>query len=137
MNIVEVGKLLTIASAYDNRTVSKESAVAWNEVIGDIDFDVAVEAVKAHFRTSTDYLLPAHVVSGARRVREALEREERKSRPALPRPVITLDRERFDREVEAAILAERKRRAEEGIVSPMFCVRHPDQSARACRKCEQ
>lgn len=137
MNVVEVGKLLTIASAYDNRTVSTESAVAWNEIIGYIDFDVAVEAVKYHFRTSTEYLMPAHIVTGARRVIEDIERQERRTRPALPRPPITLDLEQFDRDVQAAIVAERKRRAEAGIEPPPFCVRHPENQADSCERCKR
>lgn len=77
MNKVEVAKLLTRASAMDNRVVTPEAVEAWFEVLHAVQYDAAVEAVNEHFKSSTEYLLPAHIVSGARRVMDQRSRDAR------------------------------------------------------------
>lgn len=62
----EVLKLLTIASAFDNRRPTDEQVDAWFAVIGDLDYLDAERAVREHFRESTEWMLPAHVVAGVR-----------------------------------------------------------------------
>lgn len=103
MNLVETGQLLTVAAAFDNRQVTKDTAIAWHEVLRDVEYADALVAVREHHKSSTDYLMPGHVAVGARRERERRERVERMSRPALPRAEITFDREQFDREVQEQI----------------------------------
>jgi len=83
MSPTEASKLLTIASTYDGRIVTPEAATTWSESLHGIDPADAAKAITEHFRTSTAYLLPAHVVELARKVRRDREREERL---ALPRP---------------------------------------------------
>jgi len=77
VNKVEVAKLLTRASAVDNRVVTEETVAAWHEVLEGVRYDAAVEAVNEHFKTSTEYLMPAHIITGARRVIERWERDAR------------------------------------------------------------
>lgn len=103
MNLVEAGQLLTVAAAFDNRHVTTDTALAWHEVLKDIEYQDALVAVREHHKTSTDYLMPGHIVAGARRERERREREMRKSMKALERAPITFDRESFDREVQEQI----------------------------------
>lgn len=103
MNLVETGQLLTVAAAFDNRHVTTETAVAWHEVLKDVDLQDALVAVREHHKSSTEYLMPAHVVAGARRERERRERELWKTMRQLERPPITFDRESFDREVQEQI----------------------------------
>lgn len=77
MNKTEMAQLLTIASAIDNRKLSPEAVEAWHMVIGDIDYEVAVEAVRQHFDSSTEYLIPNHIRVLATKIvktREALAR---------------------------------------------------------------
>ena len=78
MNKTEVAKLLTRASAVDNRIVTEETVEAWYEILGDVYYPAAVDAVNEHFKTSTEYLLPGHIVAGARRSQERLEREKKR-----------------------------------------------------------
>lgn len=75
MNLEEAAKLLGLAAARDNRTPSNAMALAWHEDLGDLDFDVAREALRQHYRTSTDYLMPVHV----RRLAEDVIREQRRA----------------------------------------------------------
>ena len=70
MNKLEVAKLLTAASAIDNRKIQDETVEAWYAVLHAYDYADCAEAVRQHFEESTEYLLPAHVRAGVRRVRE-------------------------------------------------------------------
>lgn len=67
----EVLRLLTIASAFDNRRPTDEQVDAWFAVIGDLDYGDAAAAVREHFRESTAWMLPGHVVAGVRAIEAA------------------------------------------------------------------
>lgn len=110
MNKTELSKLLAVASAVDNRRVTPETVEAWHLVVGHLSLDVAHEALLMHQRDSTDYLMPAHIVANAKRVRARREREQRMSRPAIEPNRITLDRAQFEADTLAAIEAHRKER---------------------------
>lgn len=87
MNMTETSKLLTIASLIDNRAVSPELVQVWQGLLDDIEFQDAVAAVKEHYRTSTKWLMPAHLrelVTAARReARQAPDREKAATRQWL------------------------------------------------------
>jgi hypothetical protein len=87
MTPLEVSQLLTVASAYDNRTVKPEQVLAWHPLIEHIPADVAAEALKMHFAESEKYLQPYHLVANARRVLDARARQERIGQASLPAPV--------------------------------------------------
>lgn len=110
MNLVETGQLLTVAAAFDNRHVTTDTAIAWHEVLEDIELEDALVAVREHHKNSTEYLMPGHVVAGARRNKDRREREMRKSVRVLERAPITFDRESFEREVAEQIEYWRKQR---------------------------
>ena len=61
MDTREAFQLLTLASAFDGRTVDKETATVWAEVLHDIPLPDAVEAMKAHYREEGRWMMPAHV----------------------------------------------------------------------------
>jgi hypothetical protein len=69
--------------------------------------------VVLHFKESTAYLLPGHVNAAARRVQDALQRQERMSRPALEAACITLDRAAHEAEFQEALKKYRKERSDE------------------------
>jgi len=64
VNKTETAKLLTMASAIDNRTVGVETVEAWHMVLGDLDYADASAAMFEHFRESAEYLMPKHIVDG-------------------------------------------------------------------------
>ena len=70
MNKTEVAKLLTIASSIDNRNVNEVAIEGWYAVLHTLPFEDAVNAVRQHFEDSTEYLLPAHVKAGVKRIRQ-------------------------------------------------------------------
>lgn len=64
----EVRALLAAAMAYDNRKPGEANVVAWLEAAnrGRWTFEAALEAVHAHYVTSTDFLMPAHITAALR-----------------------------------------------------------------------
>jgi hypothetical protein len=79
MNKTEVAKLLTMASAIDNRTVGVETVEAWYMVMGDLDFDDATTAMFTHFRSSTDYLTPRQIILGVEAIDKQRQYEKRRA----------------------------------------------------------
>ncbi|MTE24856.1 hypothetical protein [Microbacterium sp. ZXX196] len=73
MNTREAFQLLTLASAFDGRTVDRETATVWAEVLVDIDLSAATEAMKAHYRDEGRWMMPAHVVQRVKQSRRAVE----------------------------------------------------------------
>lgn len=61
MNIQQTNQLLIRIQVLDNRLIGDSTVIAWHELVGDLDYALAVEAVKLHQRESTAYLTPAHV----------------------------------------------------------------------------
>lgn len=74
MNQIELAKVLARIQAGDNRVVDKVTVAHWRETIGHLKYQDAMDAVVMHFRESTEYLMPAHVIRNARRIRN--ERED-------------------------------------------------------------
>jgi hypothetical protein len=71
MNIEGTNDLLVHIQIVDNRQVGDATVLEWHELVGDLDYDEALEAVRLHFRDSTEYLKPAHVRAGVERIRLA------------------------------------------------------------------
>lgn len=81
MSPEETIDLLTVAAAFDQRTVGEGDAMAWYAVVGDLDFDDARQAVVGHYTDSTDRIMPAHV-----RTRVKAARRDRLAREIVPAP---------------------------------------------------
>lgn len=64
MTILEVGKVLAVAAAFDQRTVGEVDIDAWNEVIGGMDFEVARKAVISWYTRRRDRVMPADILAG-------------------------------------------------------------------------
>jgi hypothetical protein len=69
MNAEDVAKVLAKIRLGDNRETSREVLLEWIDNIGDLDFHDCIEAVRLHRRESTEYLTPAHVRAGVKRIR--------------------------------------------------------------------
>lgn len=112
MNKVELAQLLTVVSGFDNRKVTPDTVEIWFPLLQDIESDIALAAVQEHYRNSREWLMPSDIRAQAKRMQERLDREERRMRPALPRPEITFDRAEFDRMVAKAIEENQKGRSD-------------------------
>lgn len=112
MDLNETAKLLTVIAAYDNRNVTRETVIVWQQALAHLTLDVAQQAVVLHFRESTDYIKPGHVNAAARRIQDALERKQRMSRPAIEPAIVTLDRAAHEAEFQKALAEYRAARNE-------------------------
>ncbi|MCR6649747.1 MAG: hypothetical protein NVV70_17010 [Cellulomonas sp.] len=71
MNAAEAALLLSMASAYDNRTVSEITARAWAEALSDVDVTDAKTVLVEHYRQSRVWLMPVDILDGVRDIRRA------------------------------------------------------------------
>lgn len=118
MNIAETAKVLAKIQLGDNREVSDLVVQEWHDTIGFLNFEDAIEAVRLHRQSSSKYLMPAHVVAGAR----AVARERVMKAPlesgyrSAPKP------ENFDALVEAKRSGDPARIAHQRAVYNRQCV---------------
>lgn len=66
----EVAALLKQIAARDNRRTGPETIAAWLEDLDGLTFDDCREAVRRHFRESTDWITAAHVRRLVRDIRD-------------------------------------------------------------------
>jgi hypothetical protein len=119
MTYDEIKKLLALAAARDSRVPSQVMALAWHEDLGDLDFDTARQAISRHFRTSTEYLQPAHIRQHA----EEIDREQRRA-AREQREAIAAEQERLA--LEEAPRTDRSRELAEMIRETVAKVATPD-----------
>ena len=102
MNKLEVSKLLTAISTYDNRKIAQETVEAWYLTLKDLGYEEASQAVVLHFQKSTNWLLPAQIRYNVQIVRDNVQRELRRNRPEIESnlPDFVFDREEHERLVQ-------------------------------------
>lgn len=71
MNSEELTVLLTRIQVLDNRQVDDLTIQAWAPLMVDVPYADAVKAVNEHFRTTTVYLQPAHIVQAVAQAKRA------------------------------------------------------------------
>ena len=69
MTPTDAARLLTLAAAYDNRKPDADQAKAWAMVLDGLRFEDCCEAIVAHYPTSRDWMMPAHVIADVKRIR--------------------------------------------------------------------
>lgn len=69
----EVGKLLGICAAYDNRQVDEAAVIAWYRVVGDLPYAACETAVTAHYADSREWIMPADVRGRVKRALRSIE----------------------------------------------------------------
>lgn len=72
-SIETAGLVLAKASAFDQTFVKPDDSVilAWAEAIGDRSLHDCLDVVTGHYRSETRRLMPADVLAGVRRIRDA------------------------------------------------------------------
>lgn len=110
MKLAEVHQLLIYVAAIDNRRVTDDAVVAWHGILADLELSDCREAVRRHFASTTDYLMPAHVRRQAAEIDRERRRRAREADEAQQRALEAHSPTR-DRSVEVrALLAELRRR---------------------------
>jgi hypothetical protein len=67
----EIGKVLALCAAFDQRTTGAADVIAWLEVIGDLRVEDAAQAVKDHYRDHRERITVADIRDRVRAVRLA------------------------------------------------------------------
>lgn len=80
----EAALILAAAAARDLRTVGEADVLAWHEDLEDITYPEAREALKRHYRNSTDRIMPAHIRQHVRVIRDEQRRQSAHEVRALP-----------------------------------------------------
>ncbi len=65
-------RLITFAAAYDNREVGQAAAIAWCDSGNRArwTYTEAVEAIKEHYAATSDWVMPAHITTRIKEVRQ-------------------------------------------------------------------
>lgn len=61
MKISDTVDVLTKIAAFDRRTLGDADVAAWHDVIGDLEREDAMEAVRRHYLSSRDWIMPVDV----------------------------------------------------------------------------
>lgn len=69
MTPAEAQVLLSMAAAFDNRKPDPDAAKAWAVALNDLRFDDCRVALIQHYRTNTEWLMPAMVRAAVKRIR--------------------------------------------------------------------
>lgn len=75
MTPAEAQILLSMAATVDNRKPDEDAARAWAAMLNDLRFEDCREAVIAHYRVSTEWLMPSMVRAGVKAIRDNRIRE--------------------------------------------------------------
>jgi hypothetical protein len=70
MNTREAAALLAVAAAFDNRKPDPDAATAWAVALDGLHFEDCRNAVVAHYRKSSEWLMPSVVISEVGRIRQ-------------------------------------------------------------------
>jgi hypothetical protein len=70
MNVDQTVELFKLIIAFDNRNPDAYRTVAWAELLQNVPYADAVDAVKTHFATSDAYLMPVHIIRHAKKLRQ-------------------------------------------------------------------
>jgi hypothetical protein len=82
MNRDQIRKLLAAAQARDNRKITHELVVAWEQDLGDIPYGLAEAALRWHYQHSHEWLMAAHIRANANHLEQAHRRALRRRREA-------------------------------------------------------
>jgi hypothetical protein len=69
MTPAEAAALLAVAAAFDNRKPDADAAKAWSIVLDGYRFEDCRDAIVAHYRVSSEWLMPERVIAAVKKVR--------------------------------------------------------------------
>lgn len=85
MEATNTASILEFLSLTDNRKITQENILAWHQLIGHLNFDVAREAAHlAKQDDKIDWVEPKHILAKARVVADRLDAENRTKRALTP-----------------------------------------------------
>lgn len=69
MDHADALEVLAVAAAFDRRTVGEADGMAWSMALPEVGMQPAKDAVIAHYRDTTDWVMPAHVLQIVKSIR--------------------------------------------------------------------
>lgn len=69
MNVTETTQIVARIALADNRKVDAAVIRHWHDLIGDLEFPDALDAVRDHYKSSDAYLMPVHIVGRVKAAR--------------------------------------------------------------------
>lgn len=69
MTPAEAGALLGVAASFDNRKPDPDAAKAWCIALDGLRFEDCRDVIVSHYRTSTEWVMPKHVIEGVKKLR--------------------------------------------------------------------
>lgn len=83
MTLDDMRRVLAAVSVFEYRLGNPNLAVlqAWHAVLGDLDVNDALEAVRRYYATQTERIMPGHIRAGV----EQIQAERRRHQPAPAR----------------------------------------------------
>lgn len=74
----DAAELLSIAAAFDRRTIGEADAYAWADALADLDPMECQQAIRSHYRATDAFAMPSHIRQRVKAIREtAAERAHR------------------------------------------------------------
>lgn len=70
MTKTEVAMLLTMAAAFDRRTIGDADVLAWHQILERVVFEDAKQAIVDHYGSTRDWLMPVDVLTAVKRMRK-------------------------------------------------------------------
>lgn len=70
MTPAEAAALLTVCAAYDNRKPDADAAQAWALALDGLPFTDCRDVIVEHYRRSSDWVMPAHIRTAVRKIRD-------------------------------------------------------------------
>lgn len=82
MKVSDTADVLTTIAGLHRSSVGKADVASWHPIIGHLDYDDALEAVRRHYTRSREWIMPADVIAEVKRIRE--ERIDRANKTTPP-----------------------------------------------------
>lgn len=70
MNRAQVADLLNLIASTDGRKLTQQMPAAWLDILGQYPYADCRAAVVHHFQTSTEWLMPAHIIRHVKQLRK-------------------------------------------------------------------
>ena len=70
MNRAQVADLLNLIASTDGRKLTQQMPAAWYDILGAYTYEDCRAAVINHFQTSTEWLMPAHIIRHVKHLRK-------------------------------------------------------------------
>lgn len=70
MNRAQTADLLNLIASTDGRKLTQQMPAAWFDILGAYTYEDCRAAVINHFQTSTEWLMPAHIIRHVKHLRK-------------------------------------------------------------------